>query len=57
MDSIRTVFNHVSLLLGVDTFTLVTTFPRRSFTKKDSSLDTLNLMQAELVPNGTFIVQ
>jgi len=56
-DPIRTVFNHVALLLGESNFSLVTTFPRRTYAARDTTLDSMNLSQAELVPSGTFIVQ
>jgi len=56
-DPIRTVFGHVALLLGTDNFSLMTTFPRKVYSSKDSSLDSITLNQAELVPTGTFIVQ
>eukprot|EP01115_Flamella_aegyptia_P013722 TRINITY_DN74655_c0_g1_i2.p2 TRINITY_DN74655_c0_g1~~TRINITY_DN74655_c0_g1_i2.p2 ORF type:complete len:78 (-),score=9.70 TRINITY_DN74655_c0_g1_i2:69-302(-) len=55
-DPVRTVFNHMSLLMGTQNFTLSTTFPRKVYSLKDSSIDTVSLKQAELVPSGTFIL-
>jgi len=56
-DPIRTVHNHIELLTGSPNFSLATTFPRKVYSPRDSSMDTTTLAQAELVPTGTFIVQ
>jgi len=56
-DTVRTVHDHVSLLLGQHNFSLMTSFPRKVYSPRDIVLDTTTLLQAELVPTGTFIVQ
>jgi len=55
-DPVRAVFNHISLLLGDEKFSLMTTFPRKTFSPRDTLMDTTTLKQAECVPTGTFIV-
>jgi len=56
-DNVRIVHNHITLLTGNSNFNLMTTFPRKVFSPKDSSLDTTTLAEAGLVPTGTFIIQ
>jgi len=56
-DPVRTVFDHVALLLNSQNFSLMTNFPKKVFSPKDSSMDFTTLAQAELVPTGTFIIQ
>ena len=54
-DPIRTVHDHMALLTNTPNFTLSTTFPRKVYSPKDNSIDTITLKQAELVPSGTLI--
>eukprot|EP01114_Cavostelium_apophysatum_P005589 TRINITY_DN1677_c0_g2_i2.p2 TRINITY_DN1677_c0_g2~~TRINITY_DN1677_c0_g2_i2.p2 ORF type:complete len:222 (-),score=93.42 TRINITY_DN1677_c0_g2_i2:31-696(-) len=56
-DTVRTVHDHVALLTGSERFALTTTFPRKVYSPKDNAMNTTTLAQAELVPNGTFVVQ
>jgi FKBP-type peptidyl-prolyl cis-trans isomerase len=55
-DPVRTVHNHIALLTGTEQFSLITTFPRKVYSPRDSAIDTTTLKQAEVVPSGTFIV-
>lgn len=56
-DPIRTVFAHMAMLLGNENFSLNTTFPRKTFSRRDTTLDTTTLADAECVPTGTFILR
>jgi hypothetical protein len=56
-DPLRSVHNHVALLLGSSNYNLVSNFPKKVWGHKDSALDTTTLQQADCVPTGTFVVQ
>src|SRR4051812_23666545 len=45
-DPIRTVHNHIALLTGSSNFALATTFPRKVYSAKDTTMDTTTLAQA-----------
>jgi len=45
------------MLTHVETFSLMTTFPRKIYSKQNGNLDNVTLQQADMVPNGIFIVQ
>lgn len=55
-DPVRTVHNHIAMLIGTENFSLLTTFPKNIFSPREPSIDKVTLKQAELVPSGTFIV-
>jgi len=55
-DPVRTAHSHIAMLLGNSNFSLVTTFPKKVFSPRDSAMDKTTLAQAECVPTGTFVV-
>jgi len=53
-DNLRVVFNHISLLTGEKTFSLVTPYPRKVYS--GAALDNTLLKDADLVPRGSLSV-
>lgn len=54
-DPIRAVHSHIAFLTGNENFSLMTTFPKKIYSPRDSSIDT-TLAEAELVPRGTLVI-
>jgi len=55
-DPVRSVHEHIGLLLGNKAFKLVTNYPKKVFSPRDSEMDMTTLQQIGFVPTGSFMV-
>jgi len=55
-DTVRTVHDHVSLLLNSSKYNLVSNFPKKVWAYNDKTMESTTLQAADCVPTGTFIV-